>query len=86
MFIITIFILIFLYYILIANNNDEFFIEKVKKYINDDGKLKKIFTHHKIRYPLEDMLKNIIIILKTGIAYRDIQKFTTIHWNIFFTK
>jgi len=29
-----------------ANNNDEFFIEKVKKYINDDGKLKKIFTHH----------------------------------------
>jgi hypothetical protein len=30
----------------------------------------------KVKYPIDDMLKNILIILKTGISYRDIQKHT----------
>ena len=60
------------------NNNDEILIKKVKDFINNNSQLTKIFTHHKVKYPIDDMLKNILIILKTGISYRDIQKHTFI--------
>jgi hypothetical protein len=63
------------------NNNDEILIKKVKDFINNNSQLTKIFTHHKVKYPIDDMLKNILIILKTGISYRDIQKHTFINWN-----
>ena len=62
------------------NNNDEILITKVKDYINN-RLLNKIFTHHKVKYSIDDMLRNILIILKTGISYRDIQKYTRINWN-----
>ena len=62
------------------NNNDEILIKKVKDFINN-SQLTKIFTHHKVKYLIDDMLKNILIILKTGISYRDIQKHTFINWN-----
>ena len=62
------------------NNNDEILITKVKDYINN-SQLNKIFTHHKVKYSIDDMLRNILIILKTGISYRDIQKYTRINWN-----
>ena len=50
------------------NNNDEILITKVKDYINNSH-LNKIFTHHKVKYSIDDMLRNILIILKTGICY-----------------
>ena len=76
MFIITIFNLIF--FIIYFN---EILIKKVKDFINNNSQLTKIFTHHKVKYPIDDMLKNILIILKTGISYIDIQKHTFINWN-----
>ena len=63
-----------------TNNNDEILIKKVKEFITNN-QLSKIFTHHKIKYSIDELLKNILIILKTGISYRDIQKYTTINWN-----
>ena len=64
-----------------SNNNDEIIIKKVKELITNDKQLSKIFTHHKIKYSIDELLKNILIILKTGISYRDIQQFTSINWN-----
>jgi len=64
-----------------TNNNDEILIKKVKEFITNNNQLLKIFTHHKIKYSIDELLKNILIILKTGISYRDIQKYTTINWN-----
>jgi hypothetical protein len=46
----------------IINNNDEILIKKVKDFINNNSQLTKIFTHHKVKYPIYDMLKNILII------------------------
>ena len=69
MFIITIFNLIF--FIIYFN---EILIKKVKNFINNNSQLTKIFTHHKVKYTIDDMLK-------TGIYYRDIQKHTFINWN-----
>jgi uncharacterized protein (DUF1786 family) len=48
-------------------------------YINNDEKLKKIFNHHNQKFKNEEILKYIIIILKTGISFRDVQQFTTIN-------
>jgi len=62
-------------------NNEDLLIKKVKDFIFNDNKLYKIFTHHKVKYSIDVMMKNILIILKTGISYRDIQKYTTINWN-----
>ena len=56
-------------------------IELIMNYINSDIKLKKIFNHHNQKFKNENMLNYIIIILKTGISFRDIQQFTTINWN-----
>ena len=56
-------------------------IELVMNYINSDEKLKKIFNHHNQKFKNEEMLKYIIIILRTGISFRDVQQFTTIIWN-----
>jgi hypothetical protein len=67
------------------NNNDEILIKKVQDFINNNSQLTKIFTHHKVKYPIDDMLKNILIILKTGISYRDIQKHTFINWNTIYS-
>jgi len=64
-----------------TNNNDEILIKKVKEFITNNNQLSNIFTHHKIKYSIDELLKNILIILKTGISYRDIQKYTTINWN-----
>jgi hypothetical protein len=66
-------------------NNDELIIKKVKDFILNDNKLNKIFTHHKVKYSIDVMMNNILIILKTGISYRDIQKYTTINWNTIYT-
>jgi len=66
-------------------NNDELLIKKVKDFILNDNKLNKIITYHKVKYPIDVMMKNILIILKTGISYRDIQKNTTINWNTIYT-
>lgn len=60
---------------------DEILVTEIIRIINNDKKLLKEFTHHKIKYSFEELLKNILIIVKTGIAHRDIQKYTKIHWN-----
>ena len=61
------------------------FRREYKRFINNNSQLTKIFTHHKVKYPIDDMLKNILIILKTGISYRDIQKHTFINWNTIYS-
>ncbi len=62
-------------------NINNLFIEKIKKFIYDDPKLAKIFTHHNVKYNIEDLLGPLLIILNKGITYRDVQQFTHIHWN-----
>jgi hypothetical protein len=47
--------------------------KKVKDIINNNSQFTKIFTNHKVKYPIDNMSKNILIILKTGISYKDIQ-------------
>jgi hypothetical protein len=49
-------------------------IELIMNYINSDIKLKKIFNHHNQKFKNENMLNYIIIILKTGISFIDIQQ------------
>ena len=41
-------------------------IKIINKYIKNDEKLNIIFNHHNQKYSLEELLKPIIIILKTG--------------------
>ena len=41
--------------------------------------LKSKFTHHNIKYSIGKLIDNIIIILKTGISYRDIVSFRNIY-------
>ncbi len=53
----------------------------IEEYIISVPFLKSKFTHHNIKYSIGKLIDNIIIILKTGISYRDIQKYTKIHWN-----
>jgi len=42
---------------------------------------KNKFTHFNQKYSIDDLLKPILIILKKGISYRDIQIYTPINWN-----
>ena len=63
------------------SNNDLNLIETINKYIKNDEKLNNIFNHHNQKYSLEELLKHIIFILKTGIAFRNISNYTFIHWN-----
>ena len=53
----------------------------IEEYIISVPFLKSKFTHHNIKYSIGKLIDNIIIILKTGISYRNIQKYTKIHWN-----
>ncbi len=62
-------------------NINNLFIEKIKKFIYNDPKLAKIFTHHNVKYNIEDLLNPLLLILNKGITYRDVQQFTHIHWN-----
>ena len=56
-------------------------ITKIKDNIKSDYKLNKIFNHFNQKYSIEELLKYIIIILKTGISFREIAKHTSINWN-----
>jgi hypothetical protein len=66
-------------------NINNLFIEKIKKFIYDDPKLAKIFTHHNVKYNIEDLLNPLLLILNKGITYRDVQQFTHIHWNTIYS-
>lgn len=66
-------------------NINKIFIEKIKKFIYEDSKLIKIFTHHNVKYNIEKLLEALLIILTTGISYRDVQQFTPIHWNTIYS-
>jgi len=57
-------------------------IKIIENYINNNQELKKIFNHHKQKYKINELLKIVLFILKTGIAYRNIAEIkTNIHWN-----
>jgi hypothetical protein len=62
-------------------NNDLKLIKIINKYIKNDEKLNIIFNHHNQKYSLEELLKPIIVILKTGISFRNISNYTSIYWN-----
>jgi len=42
--------------------------------------LKNKFNHYNNKYELDELLKCILIILKTGISYRNINTYTSINW------
>jgi hypothetical protein len=65
-------------YILSTDNK---IILSIKKHINDDIILKNKFNHYNNKYELDELLKCILIILKTGISYRNINGYTSINWN-----
>lgn len=60
---------------------NKLFIEKIKKFIYDDPKLTKIFTHYNVKYTLDDLINPLLCVLINGISYRNIQQYTRIHWN-----
>ena len=62
-------------------NTDDKIILSIKKHINDDVILKNKFNHYNNKYELDELLKCILIILKTGISYRNINSYTSINWN-----
>jgi hypothetical protein len=62
-------------------NNDLKLIDRINKYIKDDTKLNVLFNHHNQKYTVKKLLKYIIIILKTGISFRNLSNYTSIHWN-----
>ena len=51
----------------------------IEEYIISVPFLKSKFTHHNIKYSISKLIDNIIIILKTGISYRDIVSFRNIY-------
>ena len=51
----------------------------IEEYIISVPFLKSKFTHHNIKYSIGKLIDNIIIILKTGISYRDIVSFRNIY-------
>ena len=53
----------------------------IEEYIISVPFLKSKFTHHNIKYLIGKLIDNIIIILKTGISYRNINSHTSINWN-----
>jgi len=57
-------------------------ITTIINYINSNEKLKVIFNHHNQKYQIAELLKYVVIILKSGISYRNISLLNTkIHWN-----
>ncbi len=62
-------------------NNDLKLIDRIDKYIKNDIKLNILFNHHNQKYTVDKLLKYIIIILKTGISFRNLSNYTSIHWN-----
>jgi hypothetical protein len=63
------------------NSTDSKLIKLIEDHINDKILLKLKFNHHNQKYKINELLKCIIIILKTGISYRNISNITTINWN-----
>lgn len=56
------------------NNSDIKFIKYLISFINSNEKYKKLFSHHKQIYSLDDLFSALIIKLKTGIPYNSMQK------------
>ena len=53
----------------------------IETFINNDPFIHSKFKHHKNKYNINEMLINVIIILKTGISYRNVSDYTHINWN-----
>ena len=57
------------------NNVDKNFIKYLISFINSNNKYKKLFSHHKQVYSLDDLFGALIIKLKTGIPYNSIKNY-----------
>ena len=62
-------------------STDDKLIYSIIKHINSNDNLRSKFNHYNNKYKLEDLLKCILFILKTGISFRNISNFTNINWN-----
>ena len=62
------------------NSTNSKLIKSIENHINDNVLLKLKFNYHKQKYKINELLNCIIIILKTGISYRNINNITTINW------
>ena len=47
--------------------------------------LKNKFNHYNNKYELDELLKCILIILKTWISYRNINTYTSINWWVYYS-
>jgi hypothetical protein len=64
-------------------NNDLKLIKIINKYIKNDEKLNIIFNHHNQKYSLEELLKPIIVILKTGTECIEKLRFSIHYYCIY---
>ena len=51
---------------MVLSNNDYKIIDYIKKNINEDDKLSKLFSHRKQKYSIDELLINVFIVLKNG--------------------
>jgi hypothetical protein len=64
-------------------NNDLKLIKIINKYIKNDEKLNIIFNYHNQKYSLEELLKPIIVILKTGTECIEKLRFSIHYYCIY---
>lgn len=67
--------------IILRKSINKILIESIINHINNNEKLNKIFNHYNKKYKNEELLDCILYILKTGISFRNINKYTKINWN-----
>ena len=61
--------------------NDINVIKYIEKIIMNDNIKFKLFFHYNQKYTIYELLTNVFIILKKGISFREISKYTNICWN-----
>jgi transposase len=63
------------------SNNEIKVIKAIESTITNDNKLSKLFSHHRQKYTINELLTNVFIVLKNGLSFREISIYTKIYWN-----
>ena len=61
-------------------NNEMKVIKHIENLINNIKIKFKLFFHYNQKYTINELLTNVFIILKKGMSFREIKKYTHIHW------
>lgn len=62
-------------------NNEMKVIKHIENLIINNKIKFKLFFHYNQKYTINELLTNVFIILKKGMSFREIKKYTHIHWN-----